>query len=238
MAKSLGIAENPIGKQIDFGYRQNLKVVGVVKDYFIDGVDSKVGDMFLFHWEMFPWMNQNFSNIQFKLSGNNTPETMAEIEKFWKQNIEQGYPFSYRFINEQFARTYKRFQNQQTLFSILTLIVIWVSLLGLFALATLSIQQRLKEVAIRKTLGASEYKIVSQLVKSFVKVVLFSSVILIPLAFYVMQDWLDNFVYRIEMPYWPYILTPVVLILLVLLVVGIKAFNATKVDLIKYLKFE
>ena len=238
MAKSLGIAENPIGEEIDFGYKQNLKVIGVVKDYFIDGVDSEIGDMFLFHWEMFPWMEQNFSNIQFKLSGKNTPETMAVIEKFWKQNIEQGYPFSYRFIDEQFARTYKRYQNQQTLFSILTLIVIWVSLLGLFALATLSIQQRLKEVAIRKTLGASEYEIVLQLVKSFVKVVIFSSVILIPLAFYVMRDWLDNFVYRIEMPYWPYVLTPLVLILLVLLVVGIKAFNATKVDLIKYLKFE
>tara|TARA_R110002050_G_scaffold20348_1_gene57621 strand:+ start:9968 stop:12361 length:2394 start_codon:yes stop_codon:yes gene_type:complete len=238
MAKNLGISENPIGIQINLGYRENVTIVGVVKDYFIDGLDSEIGPMFLFHWKTFPWMSQNFSNMQFKLSGENTPETMAEIAQFWKQNIEQGYPFEYRFLDKQFARTYQRFENQQALFTVLTLIVIWVSLLGLFALATLSIQQRLKEVAIRKTLGASEYEIVSQLVKSFIKVVLLSSVFLIPLAFYVMQDWLDNFVYRVEMPWWPYFLTPVVLIVLVLLVVGLKAFNATKVDLIKYLKFE
>lgn len=238
LAKSLGIADDPIGVQIDVGYRENVTVVGVVKDYFIDGLDTEIGSMFLFHWDMVPWMTQNFGNIQFKLSGKNTPETMAVIEQFWKQNVEQGYEFGYRFVDEQFARTYKRFENQQMLFTVLTLIVIWVSLLGLFALSTLSIQQRLKEVAIRKTLGASEYGIVFQLVKSFVRVVLVSSVFLIPLAYYVMQDWLDNFVYRIDMPWWPYVLTPVTLIVLVLLVVGVKAFNATKVDLIKYLKFE
>lgn len=236
MAKNLGISENPIGVQIDLGYRDNVVVIGVVKDYFIDGLDSEIGSMFLFHWEMIPWMRQNFSNMQFKLSGENIPETMAEIELFWKENIEQGYPFNYTFIDQQFARTYQQFQNQQILFSVITLMVILVSLLGLFALATLSIQQRLKEVAIRKTLGASEYRIVFQLVKSFMKVVFVSAIFLIPLAYYIMQDWLAHFVYRIEMPLWPFVVTPIILMVLVLLVVGIKALNATKVNLIQYLK--
>lgn len=236
MAKNLGISENPIGVQIDLGYRDNVVVIGVVKDYFIDGLDSEIGSMFLFHWKMIPWMRQNFSNMQFKLSGENIPETMAEIELFWKENIEQGYPFNYTFIDQQFARTYQQFQNQQILFSVITLMVILVSLLGLFALATLSIQQRLKEVAIRKTLGASEYRIVFQLVKSFMKVVFVSAIFLIPLAYYIMQDWLAHFVYRIEMPLWPFVVTPIILMVLVLLVVGIKALNATKVNLIQYLK--
>jgi putative ABC transport system permease protein len=113
-----------------------------------------------------------------------------------------------------------------------------VSLLGLFALATLTIQQRLKEVAIRKTLGASVEEIMYQLIKSFLKITLIASVILIPIAYYLMQNWLDNFVYRIEMPILPFIITPILLIILVFVVVGLKAYNATKIDLIKYLKYE
>ncbi|MGK0455658.1 MAG: putative ABC transport system permease protein, partial [Paraglaciecola sp.] len=107
-----------------------------------------------------------------------------------------------------------------------------------FALATLTIQQRLKEVAIRKTLGASIKEIMFQLMKSFLKIVLISSVILIPIAYYFMQNWLDNFVYKIDMPILPFIITPILLIVLVFMVVGLKAYNATKIDLIKYLKFE
>ena len=113
-----------------------------------------------------------------------------------------------------------------------------VSLLGLFALATLTIQQRLKEIAIRKILGASVKEIMFQLLKSFFKILLISSTILIPIAYYFMQNWLENFKYRIEMPLIPYIIAPIILMLLVFVVVGLKAYNATKVNLIKYLKFE
>ena len=77
-----------------------------------------------------------------------------------------------------------------------------------------------------------------QLLQSFLKIVLISSLILIPIAYYFMQNWLDNFVYRIDMPLLPYIITPIILIVLVFAVVGLKAYNATKIDLIKYLKFE
>ncbi|MGY0426280.1 MAG: ABC transporter permease, partial [Polaribacter sp.] len=148
------------------------------------------------------------------------------------------YPFQPQFVNKRFAKTYKKYQKQQTLFFILTCVVIIISLLGLFALATLTIQQRLKEVAIRKTLGASTKEIIFQLIKNFLKITVIASVILIPIAYYFMQNWLDNFVYRIEMPLIPFIVTPILLTILVFVIVGLKAFNATKVDLIKYLKFE
>ncbi|MFT5673908.1 MAG: putative ABC transport system permease protein, partial [Polaribacter sp.] len=153
-------------------------------------------------------------------------------------NVEQGYPFNAQFLNKRFARTYKKHQNQQTLFLILTSVVIIVSLLGLFALSTLTIQQRLKEVAIRKTLGSSVKEIMFELIKSFLKITLIASVILIPISYYLIQIWLENFVYRIEMPVRPFIITPIILTILVFIIVGLKAYNATKIDLIKYLKFE
>ena len=176
--------------------------------------------------------------MQFKIKSNNVDETLLYIESYWKENVEQSYPFNPTFVNQHFAKTYKKYQNQQTLFSILSSVVILISLLGLFALATLTIQQPLKEVAIRKTLGASVKEIMFQLMKSFLKIVLISSVILIPIAYYFIQSWLENFVYRIDMPILTFIITPILLIVLVFMVVGLKAYNATKIDLIKYLKFE
>lgn len=237
-ARSLGIFDDPINKRINLGYEKNMNVVGVVADYYVDGVDVKINHMFMYHWKTFPWGPNSLSNIQFKIAPNDVPETMAVIEQFWKANVEQGYPFSYRFLNEQFARTYKKYQKQRVVFGVLTGIVILVALMGLFALATLTIQQRLKEVAIRKTLGASVKEIVYQLVKTFIKVTGVAAIILVPIAYYLMQNWLDNFIYRIDMPIWPYFITPVILILLVITIVGIKALNATKVNLIQYLKFE
>jgi len=237
-ARSLGIFDDPINKRIDLGYEKNMNIVGVVADYYIDGVDTRINHMFMYHWKTFPWGPGSLSNIQFKISPNDVPETMALIEKYWKENIEQGYPFSYRFLDEQFALTYQKYQKQRVIFSVLTGIVILVALMGLFALATLTIQQRLKEVAIRKTLGASVQEIVYQLVKTFIKVTGVAAIILIPIAYYLMQNWLDDFIYRIDMPIWPYVITPIVLIILVITIVGIKAINATKVNLIQYLKFE
>jgi putative ABC transport system permease protein len=244
LAKAFNIYDDPIGKKVNAGFSstdndgKGLNVIGMVKDYHILGLDNKIPPMFIFHWNTFDWMRQNIWMIQVKVKAKNVDQTIAYLENYWKENIEQGYPFSAQFIDKRFARTYAKYERQRTLFFILTAVVVIVSLLGLFALATLTIQQRLKEVAIRKTLGASVQEIMHQLIKGFVKITLIASVVLIPIAYYVMQNWLDNFVYRIDMPLLPFIITPIVLSILVVIVVGLKAYNATKVDLIKYLKFE
>ncbi|KAB1159367.1 FtsX-like permease family protein [Tenacibaculum aiptasiae] len=242
LAKTLNIYNDPIGKEIptSFGGYSNvtMKVIGMVKDYNVDGLDTKIRPTVFLHWNGFDFMKSMLSTIQIKIKPDNLDNTLNFIEDYWSKNVEQGYPYNPTFLNKRFAKTYKKYLNQKTLFFILTVIVIIISLLGLFASATLTIEQRLKEVAIRKTLGASVQEIILQLIKSFMKVVVVASVFLIPMAYYFMQGWLDNFIYRINMPLLPYIVTPVVLMVLVFLVVGLKAFNATKVDLIKYLKFE
>lgn len=244
LAKALQIYDDPIGKKIDAGFGDDdndgsgLVVIGMVKDYNTLGLDTKIPPTAFMHWNSFDWMKQNFWKVQFKIKPNNVQETLKDIENYWKENIEQGYPFDAQFLNKRFARTYLKYQKQQTLFFILTSIVIIISLLGLFALASLTIQQRLKEVAIRKTLGASVNEIMYQLIKNFLKVTLIASVILIPIAYYFMQNWLENFVYRIDLPILPFIITPLILTLLVFIVVGLKAYKATKINLIKHLKFE
>ena len=242
-AKRLNFYDNPINKIINTGSTPDnkdgkAKIVGMINDYHFKGLEAKIKPTIYFHWNTFKWKKNNVSYVQLKINPNNMQETFDYIEGFWKENIESGYPFNPIFLNEQFAETYKSYQKQKILFLILTIVVILISLLGLFALATLTIQQRLKEVAIRKALGASVKEIMIPLMKSFVVITIIASVILIPLAYYFGQNWLNNFAYRIDMPIIPYIITPIILTLLVFIVVGVKAYNATKVDLIKYLKFE
>ncbi|WP_299671779.1 ABC transporter permease [uncultured Polaribacter sp.] len=244
LAKIFNIYDDPIGKQITPGYYGKdkvpiqLNVIGMIKDYHAYGLDSKIVPTITTHWNTYSFLKNNFWWMQFKIKPKKPQETLNFIENYWKENIEQGYPFRSQFLDKRFARTYKKYQKQQTLFFILTSIVIIISLLGLFALATLTIQQRLKEVAIRKTLGASVKEIMFQLMKIFLKITFIASVILMPIAYYFMENWLENFVYRIDMPMIPFLLTPIILSILVFIVVGLKAYNATKIDLIKYLKFE
>ncbi|WP_046757024.1 ABC transporter permease [Kordia jejudonensis] len=236
-AKRLGIADDPIHKEVEANGKK-FTVVGVVKDYHIEGLDKEIRPVFFMYYSGFDWVRSAMSTVQFKIKEGKKEAALAEIERFWTTELEPGYPFSFYYLDKYYSKTHDIYKKQQTLFFILTLVVIFIALLGLFALASLTIQQRLKEVAVRKTLGASVKQIIVQLVKSFIKITGIAVVVLIPIAYYFMQNWLNNFAYRIEMPLWPYIIAPIVLVLLVFVVVGIKALNATKVDLIKYLKFE
>ena len=235
-AKRLGL-KDPINKKV-LAFNKELQVIGVVKDYHTNGFDKKIKPIFYMHFNTIFWLKYNVRSVHFKLKPEHLDKSVAKIQHFWNTELEPGYPFSYHFVDEQFNKTYEKYKQQQTLFTILTIVVIFIALLGLFALSSLTIQQRLKEVAIRKALGASVKEIIFQLIKSFIKIVLIASLFLIPIAYYLMQLWLDNFVYRIEMPLLPYMIAPLILMVLVLLVVGLKAFSATKIDLTKYLKFE
>ena len=242
VAKRMGVYDDPIGKKVRIGWmdddRADLEVIGMIQDYHFDGFDTEISPMFMVSWESFDFTRNWLPSIQFKIKHNNIEKTISEIETFWRANVDTKYPFNYEFLDQKFAKTYEKYKKQQTMFLILSIIVVAIALLGLFALATLTIQQRLKEVAIRKTLGASVKEIMYQLIKSFFRITIIACLFLIPIAYYFMQNWLDNFVYKIEMPIWPYLITPFILVMLVFIVVGLKAFNATKVDLIKYLKFE
>ena len=239
LAKALNISDDPIGKEIHINWYNDTKiVVGVFKDYQSRGFSDEIRPMFIYHWETYGWDKRAFGDVYFKIKPADMLGTINYIEKYWRKNVDAEYPFSYSFMNEEFEKVYEADVFLKKVFSILTSIIIMISLLGLFALSALNIQQRLKEVAIRKTLGASSKEIVYQLIKSFIKITLIASVFVIPLSYYLLQMWLDGFVYRIDMPLWPYLASPLLLLVLVMVVVGARAFNATKVDLIKYLKFE
>jgi len=217
---------------------KKYNIVGIVKDFNIRNLKTEIEPIAFFHYRETEWKRFNVYNIQLKIKPDDIDGTVKRIKTYWQSKIEQGYPFDYYFLDQKFAKTFEKYQKQQTLFTILNAMVLMVALLGLFALSSLMIEQKLKDVAIRKTLGASDGVLIAGLTKQFLWITLVAVLISIPISYYLMNEWLKDFAYRIEMPVLPFILSLVILLLLTFAVVSIKAYKATKVDLVKYLKYE
>ena len=231
--------DQALGKEVLPGWEEDnkYKILGVVKDFYINGVDQPVQPMLLFNYDR-NWSKDNLATLQIKLSKEDINGTLERIKEFWLTKGEPGYPYDYEFLDKQFAKTFEKYQKQQTLITTLNIVVLVVALLGLFALSSLLIEQKLKDVAIKKTLGADEKTIIWDLTKKFLLIAAVAVVISIPISYYFMNEWLKDFAYRIDMPWFPYVLSFVLLLLLTFAVVSIKAWQATKVNLVKYLKYE
>ncbi|ASW75181.1 hypothetical protein IQ37_00995 [Chryseobacterium piperi] len=232
--------QEAIGKEMSSGMddkSHSLMIIGVVKDFYYGGVEDKVPPMMFFNYDRY-WTRNNLTNLQIKLSGDHIAENIERIKQYWEKEVEPGYPFEGNFVNKNFERNFDKFKKQRLLFSILNSVVLIVALLGLFALSSLMIEQKLKDIAIKKTLGASDGILIKDLTQKFLWITLFAVFISIPISYYFINEWLKDFAYRIEMPWWPYALSMVILLLLTFLVVSIKAYRATKVEMIKYLKYE
>lgn len=229
--------KNPIGKIVQWN-QQKLKIVGVVKDFNLWGPKANIPPMVFFHLKTVDWMNLNVNHIFVKVKPNDIQNTIAVLEKFWQKNIDSDYPFHYDFVDKAYARNYKEYVNQKNLFSLLNVIVILIALFGLFALASYSIQGRMKEIAIRKTLGAETPVLLKELSKQYIILCLTGFLISLFPVYYLLNKWLEDFVFRIEISVYPFLIGFIVLLSLTLIVVLSRTYQATKVDVLKYLKYE
>jgi putative ABC transport system permease protein len=127
---------------------------------------------------------------------------------------------------------------QKNLFSLLNVVVILIAIFGLFSLASFSIQRRMKEIAIRKTLGAETNVLLKELSKQYIIFCVVGFLIAVFPVYYLLSKWLENFAYRIEITVLPFIIGFLILLLFTLIVVLFRAYQATKVDVLKYLKYE
>ncbi|MBF4464532.1 ABC transporter permease [Flavobacterium sp. LC2016-12] len=240
LAKTLNL-KNPINTIISSGWgneKGNLKfkVVGIVKDFHITGFQSKVPPMVFINTKTLKW--NNFQNVYVKVSPNNLSETLAQLKSYWEKNVNPDYPFDYEFVNKGFAKTYEEQVKQKDVFFILNLVVIIIAIFGLFALASFSMERRLKEIAIRKTLGAETDILLKELSKQYVIFCLMGFLIGIVPAYILLQKWLENFAFRINVSVVPFSVALVSLLILTLMIVLAKAYQVTKIDILKYLKYE
>ncbi len=235
--KFLGI-KNPVGATLDWEEGRQLRIVGITEDFHINGPHQKIMPVILYHYKTVDWMLQNAHHIYVKLDPEKREEALAAIEKLWREEVDPDYPFNYYFINKEFENTYKSYVQQRNLFTLLNIVVIVIALFGLFALASFNIQRRMKEIAIRKTLGAETGTLLIQLTIQYIFLGITGFAVAVVPAWSLLSLWLDNFAYRIELSWLPFVLSFVALMLLTLIVVLCKTYAATKTEVLKYLKYE
>ncbi|CAM3541726.1 ABC transporter permease [Flavobacterium chungbukense] len=227
--------KDPLGKELVIREKK-LKIIGISQDFNLLSPELKVPPIAFYNIKMFG-MSQNINKVYAKLKRDDMENTIADIEKLWSK-VDPEYPFRYDFVDNQYARTYEAYVKQKNLFSLLNVIVILIALFGLFALASYSIQRRMKEIAIRKTLGAETNILLRELSKQYVVYCAIGFLMAIFPAYFLLQKWLNNFAFRIEIPILPFIYSFILLLFLTLLIVLAKAYQATKMDILRYLKYE
>jgi putative ABC transport system permease protein len=234
-AQKLMNIKDPIGKEV-LMRNQKLKIVGVVKDFNLLSPEVNVPPMTFYHLKTLD-MASEISHIYVKLKSEDMENTITDIEKLWA-TVDTEYPFKYDFVDKQYARTYENYVKQKNLFSLLNIVVIGIALFGLFALASYSIQRRMKEIAIRKTLGAETNVLLKELSKQYILYCIIGFLIALFPVYFLLNKWLENFAFRIDITAFPFAFGFVILLVLTLIIVLSRAYQATKTDILKYLKYE
>ncbi len=229
--------DDPIGKRINNWARErgNFTVIGVVKDYHYESLHHEIRPMGLFlNGGHYNWPDQV---IAARLETGDLPRTLKTIEKTWKE-FAPSRTFSYSFLDQDFDNLYINEKQTQKMFTAFSFLALFIACLGLFGLASFIVDQKTKEIGIRKVLGASVPGLVSNLNKTFVKWVLVANVLAWPAAWYFMRGWLQNFAYRIDLSLWMFLLTASLALLIAVITVSLQTVRAASKNPIDSLRFE
>lgn len=223
--------EEPLGQIIkDNGIEWH--VVGVVKDFVLKSPFQKIEPMVIEGAKA--WFN--VIHIKFDQISR-TKESLAKTEAiFRKYNPE--YPFNYEFVDQEYAKKFDDQKRTGQMVSLFTLLTIFISCLGLFGLASYMAENRIKEIGIRKVLGASISNITTLLSKDFLRLVLISIILAVPVSWYFMTNWLEGFAYRITISWWTFAIAGILALVIALLTVSYQAIKAAIVNPVKSLQSE
>ncbi len=231
--RALGLRSNEeaIGKPFMYGDRKG-QIIGVMNDFNFESLHQQIIPLVL----LTSTVPNGYNRISVKVSGN-IPSAIAHIEKTWKTYLPET-PFDYTFLDDRFADLYKAEHQQEAIFSIFAGIAIFIACLGLFGLSAFTITQRVKEIGIRKVLGASISSIAVLLSKEFLRLVTLAAIIAFPVAGYAMHNWLQDFAYRITISWWVFVFAGIVAIAIALLTVSFQAIKAAIANPVKSLRSE
>lgn len=223
--------KNPVGSIIRRGDR-SLTVVGVFKDFIIGSPYQEVNPMVVFGYE-----DHNFNTI-LHLNKNNSLKANLDIAARIFKKYNSAYPFTYKFVDDEYAKKFEGEKQIASLSSLFAGLTIFISCLGLFGLAAYMAENRSKEISIRKVLGASIVGIVKMLSKEFVVLVFIAIVIAIPISWLAMNNWLQDYEYRISIGWWVFALAGILAILIALITVSFQAIKAAIANPVKSLRTE
>lgn len=215
--------KNPIGKKIRLWDELDMEIIGVVKDFHFQSLHEKVGPLF------FKLKPEHTWNILVKIKAGQEKETLAQLKEFY-ESYNPGFFFDYVFMDEQYARQYASEQRVSTLSKYFAGITVLISCLGLFGLAAFTAERRTKEIGIRKALGSSALNIVYLLSRDFTKMVSISIFMALPMSYFFLQNWLEDFAYRINLEWWFFISAGLTALFIAWLTVGSQAIKAAHIN--------
>ena len=221
--------KNPVGKRFKL-HDVNGIIIGVVKDFHFASLKQKI-EPFIFQYQPDTWQ------LFVKTTGKDAPQAVKAVKTAWER-YNPNFPFDYTFLDETFDKLYKSDQHTGILFNVFAVIAIMISCLGLFGLATYTAQVKVKEIGIRKVLGASVANITAMLSKDFLTLVLLSIVIASPIAWYAMNKWLEDFVYRATIQWWIFALAGLAGVVIALATISFQSVRAALANPVKSLKNE
>jgi ABC-type antimicrobial peptide transport system permease subunit len=219
-----------LGKRLKF-WGKLLPVEGVVEDFHTTSMESEIEPTMLFN------RMKNYQSLSLKISPQSFQATLPQIQKLW----EETYPdhlFSYEFLDESIRGFYESEERSSTLLSVFTLLAILIGCMGLFGLASFMINQKTKEIGVRKVLGASVEGIVYIFSKEYIKLIFIGFLLASPFAWFVMNQWLDGFAYRINLGAGIFLVSLVVTLLIAVFTVGYRSVKAATANPVKSLRYE
>jgi putative ABC transport system permease protein len=219
-----------IGDQ--FGIDSLGTITGVAKDFNFNSLHYKIEPVCLFnqsHW--------GFRDVSVKINSGQTGAALDFIKSKW-QSLYPDYPFEYQFLDDHFNEVYKADNQVSQIVGILAGLTIFISCLGLFGLASYSAEKRVKEIGVRKVLGASVQNIVMLLASNFLKLVFIANIIAWPLAWYAMYKWLQDFAYRIDIQWWVFVLAGASAVTIAFVTVSFQSIKAAIANPVKSLRSE
>ena len=210
------------------------RIIGVVKDFNFRSLREEIAPLIV------AYKNNPVHNIDYftvRLSTNNTEQVLNDMENVLHKT-DPNHLFEYNFLDKQWDMFYRDDQKRQSIFLAIAIMTILIACLGLFGLATYAAEQRIKEIGIRKVLGASILQLIIMLSRDFIKPVFIAAVIATPVAWWLMNNWLNDFAYRTKIYWWVFVIAGLLALLVALFTVGSKALKAAITNPVKSLRTE
>lgn len=225
-------AQDALGKHVTFGFGDiTAPVIGVVKDYNVTSLHKAVKPVIMVQLPFF------YYNVGIKVNNGYSQATLAGIEKAWS-SVYPNSVFEANFLDDRIANQYKEEKRTQQLFYIFTVLSIVINILGLVGLLSFMVEQKTKEIGIRKVLGATLADISFILSKDFLRLILIAFVIAAPLAWFLMNQWLNNFAYRTSISWWVFAASALAAIVVTSVAVGYQTLKAAMANPVKALRSE
>lgn len=228
--KELGITGNPIGRTIVRSGRREFTIVGVVQDFHFATARQKIAPLMML-------LGRNGGSVVAKIKTTDIKNLVADIKKNWEA-FSTGIPFSYTFLDERFAAQYAAEEKSGKLFTLFAIISVVIACLGLFGLVAYTIEQRTKEIGIRKVLGASVQQVLSLVSKEFLYLVVIAFAIAIPATWWVMSKWLQSFAYRTNISWWIFGVAGIIALFIAAVTISFQAVKAALMNPVKSLRSE